>query len=147
MKEGTIKGMVVVLVVAALVIGIALFALWMKNREKPYLHSIEILPGKSYEGIIEHDRTGRPEIEWRIDKGDVKIAILQGDKEKEIFTSKELQGSFSLEEMPEGTYRLVVTADRPVEIRYTISHRFVGGGALPMVVTNDIILEEQNDRS
>ncbi len=138
MRESTVNALAVVLVVAALVIGVALFAFWMKNREKPYLYSIEILPGKSYEGVIEHDRTGRPEIEWRIDKGDVKIAILQGDKE--IFMSKELQGSFSLEEMSEGTYRFVVTAERPVEIRYTISHRFVGGGAMPMVATRDIIL-------
>ena len=138
MRESTVNALVVVLVVAALVIGVALFAFWTKNRGKPYLHSIEILPGKSYEGVIEHDRTGRPGIEWRIDEGDVKIAILQGDKE--MFTGKELQSSFSLEDRPEGLYRSVVTAEKPVEIRYTISHRFVGGGAMPMVATRDIIL-------
>jgi len=135
------ESIAVVLVVAALVIGVALFDFWTKNREKPYLHSIEILPGKSYEGAIKHDGGAEPRIEWKIDGGPVKIAIFQ--ENREIFSTEDLQGSFSLKDRPKGIYRFLVGTEKPVEINYTLSYRYIGMAGTPLTFTKDIIIEEK----
>lgn len=123
------------------VITTVLFASWMRGRGSS-THSIALIPGKSYEGIIEHRGTPpEPRIEWRIEGGPVKITILYGDEE--IFTTEEPQSSFSLKERAEGIYRFVVTAEKPEEIRYTVSYRYIGMAGTAMTVTKDIVLEER----
>ena len=134
------KSAIMVLVVAALVVGVVLFASWARSRKDT--HSIALIPGKSYEGIIEHRGTPpEPRVEWRIEGGPVKITILYGDEE--IFTTEELQSSFSLKERAEGIYRFVVTAEKPEEIGYTVSYRYIGMAGTAMTVTKDIVLEER----
>jgi len=135
------KRVIMVLMIAtALVVCVVLFASWAWSRENA--HSIALIPGRSYEGIVEHRGTPpEPRIEWRIEGGSVKIAILHGDEE--IFTTEELRSSFSLEERAEGRYRFVVTADKPAEIRYTVSYRYIGMAGMPLTMTKGIVLKER----
>jgi len=108
-------------------------------------HSLKILPGEEYIGKINYKKEPESRIEWNIEGDRITIQILF--ENKKIFSTDKMKGSFSLKKKKEGIYKIIVKnySNKPAEIKYKISHRYIGSMGITLTVTKDIKLERYYD--